>query len=454
MSLETSRRNFLKRAAATSAALPIVQSLEAREHKKFSPNEKIRVAGIGLGIMGNKDCASALQIPGVELVAVCDLYTGRLEAAKEKYGKDLATTKDYRAILDRSDIDAVIIAVCDRWHSPIATEAMRKGKAVYCEKPMVRDISEGQGVVHTQQQTGALMQVGSQRVSSIAYLKAGEQYRAGAIGKLNCISATYDRQSALGAWEYTMPLDAGPATVDWDRYIANGPSLPYDNKKFFWWRNYREFGTGVAGDLFVHLISGIHTITGSKGPKRIFASGALTYWKDGRNVPDLMTAILDYPDTPEHPAFQLTLRVDFVSGQGERSTTQYIGSEGVLEMGDDGFTIARHRMSKAPGIGGWDSLDTYTRTMQSELKKRYNEKYSQADQQEQSTAPISFRVPAGYDEHLEHVRNFFGAMRGTNAIREDATFGFRAAAPCLACNKSYFDQSIICWDPVNMKITG
>ena len=198
MPLETSRRNFLAHAAATAAAFPLAQSVEAREQKKFGPNDKIRVAAIGLGIMGNKDCATALQIPGVELVAVCDLYSGRLDAAKEKYGRDIAATKDYRAILERTDIDAVIVATCDRWHSPIASEAMRKGKAVYCEKPIVRDLGEGLGVVQTQQQTGALMQVGSQRVSSIAYAKAGEQYRAGAIGKLNCISATYDRQSALG----------------------------------------------------------------------------------------------------------------------------------------------------------------------------------------------------------------------------------------------------------------
>ncbi|HEX4170709.1 MAG TPA: Gfo/Idh/MocA family oxidoreductase [Bryobacteraceae bacterium] len=447
------RRDFLIRAAGAAAAVQTTRSsLAAREQKKFSANDKIRVAAIGLGIMGNKDCATALQVPGVELVAVCDLYTGRLEAAKEKYGHDISTTKEYRALLDRSDVDAVIIAACDRWHAAIAIEAMHNGKAVYCEKPMVKNIEEGLGVVHTQQQTGAHLQVGSQRVSSIAYAKARDQIRAGAIGQLNCISATYDRQSALGAWEYTMPLDASPATVDWPRYTADGPPIPYDNKKFFWWRNYREFGTGVAGDLFVHLISGVHFITGAKGPHRIFASGELAYWKDGRNVPDVMTAIMEYPETPEHPAFRLTLRVDFVSGQGERSSIQFIGSEGILDMGDNGFAIHRHLMSKAPGIGGWDSLDTYTKAMQAELKKRYNEKYSRSEQQEQTPAPITFTTAPGYDEHYEHVKNFFTALRGQGTIYEDASFGFRAAAAALACNKSYFDQSIVRWDPIKMQL--
>ena len=104
-----------------------------------------------------------------------------------------------------------------------------------------------------------------------------------------------------------MPTDGSPSTVDWDHYIQGMTKMPWDPKKFFWWRNYRDFGTGVAGDLFVHLLSGIHLLTDSIGPKTIFASGQLGYWKDGRDVPDLMTGIMQYPETKEHPAFQLML---------------------------------------------------------------------------------------------------------------------------------------------------
>ncbi len=449
MAIESSRRSFL---AGAALSVPLATSIGAAEPKKISPNDKIRVAGIGLGIMGNKDVTTARKVPGVELVAVCDLYTGRLEAAKEKYGNDIATTKDYRELLGRSDIDAVIVSTCDKWHATIAKEAMEKGKAVYCEKPMVKEISEGHSVVQTQQRTGSVMQVGSQWVSSLAFQKACERYRAGAIGQLNCIEATYDRQDALGAWEYTMPLDAGPQTVDWDRYIAGSPTIPYDNKKFFWWRNYREFGTGVAGDLFVHLLSGVHLVTGSKGPARIYASGELAYWKDGRNVPDVMTAIMDYPETAEHPAFQLTLRVDFVSGNGEKAAVNYVGSEGVMAMGFRGYSIARHVMSKAPGIGGWDALDTYPKAMQEALLKQYNEKYPKAEQEEHSYPVEKFELPEEYDEHLVHFTNFFDAMRGKATLNEDATFGFRAAAPAVACNQSYFDKKIVYWDAVAMQL--
>ena len=136
------------------------------------------------------------------------------------------------------------------------------------------------------------------------------------------VNAIYDRQDALGAWEYTMPTDGSPETVDWDRYIAGMPKMPYDPKKFFWWRNYREFGTGVAGDLFVHLLSGTHVMTDSKGPSAIFAAGQLCYWKDGRNVPDIMTGIMQYPETPEHSAFSINAPGKFCEWHGRfRSDT-------------------------------------------------------------------------------------------------------------------------------------
>jgi predicted dehydrogenase len=448
---DSTRRDFISGVAGVGL-LPITQAVARPAIAKIAANDKIRIACVGLGIMGNKDCVSALKVPGVELVTACDLYTGRLDAAKEKFGQKLNVTKDYRALLDRADIDAVIVATCDKWHARIASDALRKGKAVYCEKPVVREISEGLGVIQTQRETNGVMQVGSQFVSSIVFQKARDQYRAGALGQLNCIEASYDRQSALGAWEYTMPTDASPQTVDWDRYIAGGPQIPYDNKKLFWWRNYRDFGTGVAGDLFVHLISLVHAVTGAKGPERIFASGNIAYWKDGRDVPDVLTAIMDYPTAPEHPAFQLTLRVDFVSGNGEKAVTRFVGSEGVMDVTFRSFSLARHKMSKAPGIGGWDSLDTYPKSMQTELLKRYNEKYPKADQQVFSEPLITYQAASGYDEHVVHFTNFFDAMRGKATLNENVVFGFRAAAPSLACNKSFFERKIINWDPERMEI--
>jgi predicted dehydrogenase len=462
MKNNSSRRKFITQLGSSSlllAAAPLSSLASAGTNtriipysRNFSPADKIRIATIGMGIMGNQDTDSALKVPGVELAAVCDLYTGRLARAKEKYGKDIYTTRDYRELLIRKDIDAVIIATSDNWHARIAIEAMNNGKAVYCEKPVVQRISDGLPVIEAQKKTGKPMQVGSQRVSSIVYKKAKELYKTGTIGQLNCVEASFDRQDALGAWEYTMPTDGSSATVDWDRYTEGMGKMPWDAKKFFWWRNYRDFGTGVAGDLFVHLLSGIHLLTDSLGPKTIFASGQLCYWKDGRDVPDVMTAIMQYPESKEHPAFQVMLRVNFVSGNGDKGITRFIGSEGVIDMVDNGFNISHSIMSKAPGIGGWDAFDTYPVAMQNELKKQYNMKYTAEQQKRPVVAGVNYTAPSGYDEHLEHFINFFDGVRSNKPLVEGPEFAFRAAAPTLACNDSYFQKKIINWDPVNMKV--
>jgi predicted dehydrogenase len=463
MKVNPSRRKFLQQLGSSSlllaaGTLKTMATDEKNEErviaytKKISSNDKIRIACIGMGIMGNADTDSALKVPGVELAAVCDLYSGRLDRAKEKYGSNIFTTKDYREILTRKDIDAVIIATADLWHARITIAALNSGKAVYCEKPVVQKISDGMPVIQAQQKTKKPMQVGSQRVSSIVYRKAKELYKSGSIGQLNCVEASFDRQDALGAWEYTMPTDGSAQTVDWDRYITGMTKIPYDPKKFFWWRNYRDFGTGVAGDLFVHLLSGIHLMTDSFGPKKIFASGQTCYWKDGRDVPDVMTGIMEYPESKEHPAFQVMLRVNFVSGIGEKGLTRFIGSEGAIEMVDGGFNLTHSIMSKAPGIGGWDAFHTYPKAMQDELMSRYNQKYSADDQKRPVIAPVNYVAPPEYDEHVEHFINFFDGVRENKPLVEGPEFAFRAAAPCLACNDSYFQKKIISWDPVNMKV--
>lgn len=458
-----SRRKFLQQIGTASLLMPLSmkafneEEIEKRiipYERKITADDNINIACIGMGIMGFGDTKTALKVPGVKLVGVCDLYDGRLERSKEVFGNDIFTTKDYNEILNRKDVDAIIIATTDHWHDHISIEAMKKGKAVYCEKPMVHHVDEGWSVIKAQQETKAVFQVGSQFVSSIAMAKAKEFYKAGEIGKLNCIEASFDRQSALGAWEYTMPPDASEKTVDWKKYIGDAPKMSYDKKRFFWWRNYRDYGTGVAGDLFVHLVSRVHFLTDSKGPAKIFSTGALNHWKDGRDVPDVMTGIMSYPETAEHPAFQLMLRVNFISGQGEKTITRFIGSEGVIDFEGDGFVLSKHKMAEAPGYGGWDSFDTYPEKIQQEIVEEYNKRWTKEQQEEPKLKSISYSPPDGYDDRFDHFTNFFESMRTGKPVVEDAVFGYRAAAPCLACNDSYFQKKIIYWDPVNMKIVN
>jgi len=393
-----------------------------------------------------------LKISGVELAAVCDLYQGRLVNAKEEFGESLFTTINYKDLLDRKDIDAVLICTTDVWHARIAMDALAKGKHVYCEKPMVYKIDEGYPVMDAAKKSGKVFQVGSQRVSSIGYLKAKELLAAGEIGKLNMVNAVYDRQSSIGAWEYTIPKDANALTTNWDKFIEATEKMAYDSKKFFWWRAFKEVGTGVAGDLFIHLLSGSHLITGSKGPESIYSTGQLSYWKDGRNLPDVMSGVLHYPDAPEHPGFLMTLQVNFISGTGGQEIIRLVGSEGVMEVKGNSLTIKHSLMPEAPSFGGYDSLFTFSKSMQEEMQKEYNARWTPEQQKRKIKEDVIFKAPADYSDHLDHFTNFFDAVRTGKPVVEDAEFGFRAAAPALACNESYLNKKIIQWDPVNMRL--
>ncbi|MBO0948437.1 Gfo/Idh/MocA family protein [Fibrella forsythiae] len=462
--IAASRRQFLQQIGATSlvAASAPLSSLAAQEkaeerilryERPVSANDTIRLGVIGYGVQGHFDLATALKVPGVELAGICDLYTGRLDNAKEKFGNELYITRNYKELLARKDIDAVIIATHDVWHARIALDALAAGKHVYCEKPMVYKISQGYPVIAAAKASGKVFQVGSQRVSSLGYAKAKELLAAGEIGKLNMVNAVYDRQSSIGAWEYTIPKDADAMTTDWDRFIAvTGKQIPYDGKKFFWWRAFKEVGTGVAGDLFIHLLSGTHFITNSKGPKSIYSTGQFSYWKDGRNLPDVMSGVMQYPDSPEHAAFQLTLQVNFISGTGGQEVIRLVGSEGVIDVIGNNISVRHSLMPEAPGFGGYDSLFTFSQRIQDEMKQEYDAKWTADQRKRPVKADIVYKAPEGYSDHLDHITNFFDAVRTGKVVVEDAAFGFRAAAPALSCNDSFLSKKIVHWDPASMKL--
>ncbi len=457
-----SRRSFIRKAigtafiASTAPSVfggPKVEVLQAQAgiRKKFSANDQVNVAVIGIGIMGFNNLQTTLQIPGVKLVGVCDLYSGRLERAKEKYGKDILTTKNYKEILDRKDVDAVIIATSDHWHDRISIDAMNKGKHVYCEKPMVHKLEEGAEVIATQKKTGKVFQVGSQGVSSISTDKARELFESKIIGDLVLVETWNDRQGGNGAWQYSIPTDAKAGTVDWDSFIGDAPKVPYEPVRFFRWRNYQDYGTGIAGDLFVHLFSKLHAVTNSTGPNRIYATGGLRYFKDGRDVPDIICGLYDYPGTDKYSPFNLQMRVNFVSGDGGGSRLRLVGSDGVITLSGTTIRVQRRKTPKYPGYGGWDSFDTFSSAQQKEFEEWYRANHP-AEQVEMLQPETEYRAPEGYSDDIAHHTNFYRAIRENIPVKENALFGMRAAGPALASNKSYFEKKIINWDPETAKV--
>ncbi len=411
-----------------------------------STNATLQIALIGAGGMGQGDAELATSLPGVKLVAACDCYDGRLAHMKEVYGKDTFTTRDYREILSRKEIDAVIIGTPDHWHSRISIDALNAGKHVYCEKPMVHAIEEGHSIIEAQTKSGKVFQVGSQYRSSPVYQKAAELYRSGAIGKLNMVEAWLDRNTAIGAWEYSIPLDANPQSCDWATFQGNAPKRDWDPARFFRWRNYKDYGTGVAGDLFVHLLTGLHTVTGSIGPNRVYAAGGIRYWKD-REVPDVMLATLDYPESDAHPAFNVLLRVNFKSSLTEESFgVRLIGSDGTMMTSFKKLIVNRVPRPDEPDY----TIASFSNDMQKQLTERWESQHRQSG--EGMVKPASEQVydPGTVNSHLEHHRNFYASIRDGKPLIEDATFGLRAAGPALLTNDSYFAQKSMRWDPETM----
>jgi predicted dehydrogenase len=443
------RRSFLKSAGKTSALAAAVTSFhplfaQTAEPVRRSPNDQIQLALIGAGIQGQGDTHTALQVPGVKLVAVADCYDGRLAHAKELWGSDVFTTRDYREILKRSDVDAVLIATPDHWHKQAAVDSLRAGKDVYLEKPMIHLYSDGPEIIEAARVSNRILQVGSQRVSSVVYAKARELLAAGAIGKLNMVTARWDRNSSIGAWTYSIPLDASPETCDWPRFEGSAEKIPFSAERFFQWRKWKAYGSGVAGDLFVHLFSGTHFITGAHGPTRAMATGGLRFWKDGRDADDVLLALFDYPE-----GFNLSLHVNFVDGGEESEGFLFTGSEGLMEIANNTVTVTRTPVATEPGY----TVSTFTNAMQRQYIEQYRKKYPVQHPSGEPPRDIeAFTAPAGYSDSYDHFRNFFESVRSRKPVVEDPVFGFRAAGAALLSNVSVDRGSVVHWNPETMKL--
>jgi predicted dehydrogenase len=436
-----SRRQFLQRSAGMTGAMVASRTilLDAETiplpTKAVAASDRVRFGIIGVGMQGSGLLTNAVQLPGVECVAAADLYDGRHTLAKEIAGANVMTTRRYQELLSNKDIDCIIAAVPDHWHKQVVVDAVNAGKDIYCEKPMSHTAAEGVAMVEAAKKTGKIVQIGSQRVSSVICTKAKEMLAQGMIGKLNLVEASLGRNDPTGAWEYPPPPDLSPATLDWDTWQGTVPKRAFDGKIFARWRCWKEYGTGVAGDLLVHLVSGMQYMLGwNEAPKRAMALGGILRFPDGRNMPDVHPTLFEYGEIPVYMRLNL--------GCETPEIYRFMGSKGILE-------VTETAINYMPQTGEDTAPSYYTQGYPRELReaytKKWHEEHDAAPGKEPTQEGFSYKG-VSWDEEKPHLWKFFQAVKSRQPVVEDAVFGHHAALACHLANESYFRRSATAWD--------
>lgn len=394
--------------------------------------DRVRFASIGVGIQGSSLLRAAVTLPQAKCVAVCDLYDGRHTLAKEIAGAEIKTTRSYREILDDKSVEAVIVAVPDHSHAQVAIDALHAGKDVYCEKPMSHSIAEGEAMVAAVGQTKHFVQVGSQRVSSALFLKAKELYDAGSIGEVLQVELALGRNDPGGAWQYPPPLDLSPATLDWPAWLGNAPKKAFDPLTFARWRCWKEYGTGMAGDLMVHLLSGMQFVTGINAiPEQASSIGGIYRWKDGRNMPDVQTTSFRYGPVPV--SVRLTL------GTATSEMTRILGPKGMIEVTNNTVIFTPQMgVERSPDYG----LNGFPAAMHAEYERTWHAEHDPVLAKHTLEETAMWKGPS-WDDLKPHLTNFFRSVRTRQPVVEDVVFGHHAAAACHMANLSYFEEKTI-----------
>ncbi len=431
--MDFSRRGFLEMNAALATSLSA----------QVAPNDRIQLACIGCGARAHELMAGAMAHPQFEITQVVDAYTGRTERAldriKETRGNTAKIRRDYREVIADKSVDAIICATPDHWHKQIVVEAMKAGKDVYCEKPLTYKSAEGLEIIATARDTGRMLQVGSQGMSSMSQVRARQMIKEGKLGKVTMIRAAYNRNSASGAWIYPIPPDANPQTVNWDMFLGSAPKHGFDLERFFRWRCYRDYSGGIATDLFVHLCTTIHFLMDAKVPSKVMGMGGLYRWKESRDVPDTLNAVLEYPE-----GFTVNLSSTFNNQSSSEASFMFLGTEGTLSVGWG-------ELKYWPEHIGEDN-----RWIVESWPKKLEEAYYKDPKVQKEEMPSLAKAhlveggtewrEQGQDATIIHFWHFLNSIKTRKSYWEDAVAGHHAAACAHMVNQSAREGRMVQWD--------
>ena len=425
--MEITRRTLMQGTLAAAGA-----------SRAVAANDRIRFGMIGVGARAQEIMEAMKCVPGIEFAAAVDAYKGRIARALDRTNGKAKPVRDYREVLADKSIDAVVIATPDHWHKTMVVEALRAGKDVYCEKPLTYRTADGPEILAAVRETGRIVQVGSQGMSSALQNKARDIIQSGRLGRITLIRASFNRNTASGAWIYPIPPDASPATVNWEMFTGPAPKRDFSLERFFRWRCYWDYSGGIATDLFVHLCTTIHYVMNAKMASRAVALGQLYRWKESREVPDTINGVLEYPE-----GFAVSLSGTFNSEAAAESGFQIMGTEGTLTIGD-GLTF---RPENVHEDNGW-IVDSWAPAMAEAYYKDPKviaEERPDQGRQKILAASESYRG-SGQDSTVAHVQHFVDSIRSRKPYWEDASAGHHAAACAHLINLSAARKNVVEWD--------
>ncbi|MDG2422702.1 MAG: Gfo/Idh/MocA family oxidoreductase [Phycisphaerales bacterium] len=435
----STRRRFLRTTAATSLGATLLPAVSWG--RVLGANERLNMAVIGTGGMGTghtRNLVGRKDKENIDVIRVCDVYRRRLNEAERIIGKPGSGTMEYREIIDDPDVDAVLIATPDHWHTKIAIEAMENGKDVYCEKPLSHTIPQALACRDAVKRTGRTLQVGPQGTSGGNFWAARQAIADGRIGKPTWSQGAYCRNSRGGQFNWPIHADAGPNNdpasegyIWWDRWLGHehdlAPETDWNADHFFRFRKYFAYNGGLATDLLYHRLSPlIMAISGHSGeyPKRVVASGGIYLEKDERDIPDTFFMMVDYPS--EHT-------VVLSSVMTNNDTWPYVirGQYGTMEFGD-GLDLSEQspwadEFRKANGIE--------SRQIIGEDGKSRRE-------------PANGQAAAHLDAvpRRDHMGNFLDAVRNGDRLACDVDLGCSVMVAIKMGVEAYRQDKVLFWD--------